>query len=220
VARSATVPFDLVIFDCDGVLVDSEVITVEIESRLLTEMGWPLEPAEVVRRFMGRTDVVMLAEIAAQLGAEAAARFERDAGRAIERAFAERLHPVDGVVELVHHVQAAGRATCIASSGGHAKLRRTLGLTGLWPLFEGRVFSADDVAHGKPAPDLLLHAAAVLRADPARCAVIEDSVNGVRAAVAAGMTPFGFAGGLTPASELAEAGATVFQHMRELHDRL
>jgi HAD superfamily hydrolase (TIGR01509 family) len=202
------------------VLVDSEVITVEIESRLLTEMGWPLAPAEVVRRFMGRTDAAMLAEISARLGPGAAARFEQTAGRAIERAFTDRLRPVDGVVELVHDVQSAGRATCIASSGGHAKLRFTLGLTGLWPLFEGRVFSADDVRHGKPAPDLLLHAAAALGTDPARCAVIEDSVNGVRAAVAAGMTPFGYAGGLTPATELAEAGATVFQHMGDLRGLL
>jgi beta-phosphoglucomutase-like phosphatase (HAD superfamily) len=99
-------------------------------------------------------------------------------------------------------------------------MRRTLGLTGLYDRFAGRVFSATEVEHGKPAPDLFLHAAAAMGVEPDRCAVVEDSVYGVQAAVAAGMTAYGFGGGLTPAHLLEQAGAVVFAHMAELVDVL
>ncbi len=95
-------------------------------------------------------------------------------------------------------------------------MQLTLGVTGLMPLFEGRIYSSSEVARGKPWPDLFLHAATAMGAEPSRCAVIEDSINGTRAAVAAGMTCFGFGGGLTPAADLAAAGATVFAEMRDL----
>ena len=104
----------------------------------------------------------------------------------------------------------------MASSSSHERLRHSLGLTGLHDRFEGRIFSAVDVANGKPAPDLFLHAAATLGADPARCAVVEDSVFGLQAARAAGMTAFGYGGGVTPAERLEGPATTVFTDMRDL----
>jgi beta-phosphoglucomutase-like phosphatase (HAD superfamily) len=109
---------------------------------------------------------------------------------------------------------------CVASSGDHAKIRRNLAKTGLLDRFDGRIFSGDDVLHGKPAPDLFLHAADVMGADPARCAVIEDSRHGVVAARAAGMAAFAYAGGVTPAAALEGAGTTVFDDMRALPELL
>src|SRR5262249_39994954 len=121
-----------------------------------------------------------------------------------------------GVVELLDRLDSAGVPTCVASSGTHDKMRFTLGLTGLYSRFEGRIFSATEVARGKPAPDLFLHAASRMGVDPGRAAVIEDSAFGVRAAIAAGMTAFGYAGGLTPGPVLEAAGARPFGSMDEL----
>jgi beta-phosphoglucomutase-like phosphatase (HAD superfamily) len=104
----------------------------------------------------------------------------------------------------------------VASSGSHEKMRFTLGRTGLWERFEGRIFSASEVARGKPAPDLFLHAAARMRTEPARCAVVEDSAAGVAAAVDAGMQVFAYAGGVTPRSKLERSGVTSFDDMRVL----
>ena len=116
----------------------------------------------------------------------------------------------------VEAVQAAGLATCVASSGSHAKMEVTLGVTGLWPLFEGRIFSAREVARGKPHPDLFLHAAARMGIEPGRAVVIEDSPAGVAGAVAAGMRVLGYAGdALTDRAALLAAGAIPFEDMRE-----
>ncbi|HEU4568668.1 MAG TPA: HAD family hydrolase [Marmoricola sp.] len=208
--------FALVIFDCDGVLVDSERLTVGVEAEVLTELGWPMDAAEVVRRWMGTTSASQLAEIAAHLGEEAAAEFDRRTTTIIRTAFDTDLQAVEGVVELVDALAALAIPTCVASSGTPARMELTLGATGLWDRFEGRIFSAVEVEHGKPAPDLFLLAADRMGIAPARCAVVEDSVHGVRAGVAAGMTVFGYAGGLTPESELVDAGAEPFGHMREL----
>jgi HAD superfamily hydrolase (TIGR01509 family) len=212
--------FDLVIFDCDGVLVETERLTVGVEARLLTELGWPMTADEVVERFMGRTLQAELDEIEARLGPEATRRFERECEAEIYAAFERELTPVPGVVELLDRLDAAGIPTCVASSGTHDKMRFTLGLTGLYARFEGRIFSATEVARGKPAPDLFLHAAARMGVDPGRSAVIEDSAFGVRAAIAAGMTAFGYAGGLTPASALEAAGGRPFRSMDELLGQL
>ena len=211
---------DLVIFDCDGVLVDSERIAVRVEARVLTELGWPHTEADVVRRFVGRSSAAQLAELEERLGAETTRYFDEVTTREVHAAFETELVAVPGVVELVDALHAAGVATCVASSGCHAKMRRTLGVTGLYERFAGRIFSVDEVSHGKPAPDLFLHAAERMRTAPERCAVVEDSVYGVRAAVAAGMTAFGFAGGLTSGEVLADAGAVVFDTMADLVDVL
>jgi HAD superfamily hydrolase (TIGR01509 family) len=199
-----------VIFDCDGVLVDTERLTVGVEARLLTELGWAHTPEAFVERFLGRSLQAQLDEIEARLGAEVARQFHAQSEAEIYAAFARELTPVPGVVALLDRLDAAGLPTCVASSGTHPKMRFTLGHTGLYARFAGRIYSATEVAHGKPAPDLFLHAAARMGAAPGRAAVVEDSVHGVRAAVAAGMRAYGFGGGLAPPAALREAGATVF----------
>lgn len=212
--------FELVIFDCDGVLVDSERLTVQAEARMLTEMGWPITVEEIVQRFVGGSSAHMLAEVEKHLGRERTIEFDRLSSDEIAAAFRERLQPVDGVRSLVECLHAHGVPTCVASSGSHSKMELTLGVTGLMSLFEGRVYSSSEVSRSKPWPELFLHAASSMGADPSRCAVIEDSINGTRAAVAAGMTCFGFGGGLTPAVDLAAAGAVVFAEMRDLETLL
>jgi HAD superfamily hydrolase (TIGR01509 family) len=205
--------WDLVIFDCDGVLVDSERISVAIDVRMLAELGWPLTEAEVIDRFVGRSEAYMVAEIETALGRRLAAGWDEDYRDLYRDAFEAELAPVDGVVAALDALRAQ---TCVASSSSHERLRHTLGLTGLLERFDGRIFSADDVRHGKPAPDLFLHAAATLGADAVRCAVVEDSRHGVEAARAAGMHAFAYAGGLTAADRLAGPATTVFEDMREL----
>jgi HAD superfamily hydrolase (TIGR01509 family) len=205
-------PLDLVIFDCDGVLVDSERIAVRVDAQMLAELGWPLSEQEIVERFMGRTTEDMIRTIEAELDdLEPGWHVEFD--RRYMAALEAELAPVDGVVEAL---DAIDLPTCVASSGSHEKLRFTLGHTGLYPRFEGRIFSAHDVARGKPAPDLFLHAARSLGADPAACAVVEDSRHGVEAGRAAGMRVFAYGGGLAPRDQLAGPSTVVFDDMREL----
>jgi HAD superfamily hydrolase (TIGR01509 family) len=206
-------PFELVIFDCDGVLVDSERLSVRVDAAMLAKLGWPLSEEEVVERFLGRTDEFMAAEIEAHLGRSLPPGWEAELDPLYRQAFGAELAPVEGVVEALDRIRAA---VCVASSGSHEKLRFTLGLTGLYERFEGRIFSSSEVAEGKPAPDLFLHAAEGLGAEPSACAVVEDSRVGVEAARAAGMHAFGYAGGLTPAARLAGPGTVVFDDMREL----
>jgi HAD superfamily hydrolase (TIGR01509 family) len=206
----------LVIFDCDGVLVDTERLTVGVEARVLTDLGWPHTAEEVVARWMGRSSAGQLAEIEERLGPELTRQYDVRSTAEVHAAFERELEAVAGVEVLLDHLDGLGLPSCVASSGTHDRMRRTLGLTGLYDRFAGRIFSATEVAHGKPAPDLFLHAAARMGVEPARCAVVEDSVYGVRAAVAAGMTAYGFGGGLTPAAQLADAGARVFEHMHDL----
>ena len=207
--------FDLVIFDCDGVLVDSERLSVALDVELLAGLGWPLSESEIVERFVGRTEAAMRSEIEAHLGRDVSAEWDAFSER-YTAAFAAELEPVDGVVAAVDAIQATGVATCVASSGGYGKIRRNLGKTGLLDRFDGRIFSGDDVEHGKPAPDLFLHAAAAMGVAPGRCAVIEDSRYGVAAARAAAMWAFGYGGGVTPGAALDGPATTVFGEMREL----
>jgi len=204
--------FDLVIFDCDGVLVDSERIAVPVDVIILERLGWPLTEAEVIERFVGRSEAYMVGEIEAALGRRLAADWAAEFAPLYSEAFKD-LAAVDGVVEALDRI---ATPTCVASSSSHERLRHSLGLTGLHERFEGRIFSAVDVQNGKPAPDLFLHAAAAMGADPARCAVVEDSVFGLQAARAAGMTAFGYGGGVTPAERLEGPATTVFEDMRDL----
>ncbi|MER5864865.1 HAD family hydrolase [Kitasatospora sp. NPDC002040] len=206
-------PIELVIFDCDGVLVDSERIAARVQVRLGAEFGWPLTEEEVVDRFIGCSGPSIREQITERLGAPAAARWwerfeelhrvEVDAG----------LTAVDGLPEAL---AAITLPTCVASSGSHEKMRHTLGRTGLYERFAGRIHSASEVARGKPAPDLFLLAARRMGVDPAACAVVEDSRPGVLAARAAGMRAFGYAGGLTRAEQLEGPGTVVFDDMRLL----
>lgn len=211
----ATHTMALVIFDCDGVLVDSERLAVQVESRLLNEMGWALGPDDILERFVGRSDTYMRAEIEQALGRPVPEWGERY-GAEMRRAFESELTAVDGVVDALDSIDAAGLPTCVASSGTHEKMALTLGLTGMADRFSGRIFSGTEVANPKPAPDLFLHAAARMGVEPSQCVVVEDSRFGVEAARAAGMASLGYAGGLTPASWLHGPGTTVFDDMAEL----
>lgn len=157
-----------------------------------------------------------LAEISDHLGAEATQLFAERSTAEVSAAFDRELTAVPRVQGVLDWLHARGVSNCVASSGTYSKLRKTLGLTGLYGRFDGNIYSVLDVAHGKPAPDLFLYAASQMGVRPERCAVIEDSRYGVQAAVSAGMTAFGFAGGLADASVLAGAGAIVFSDMAEL----
>jgi HAD superfamily hydrolase (TIGR01509 family) len=198
-----------VIFDCDGVLVDSEPISNRLLAEMLTEVGLPITRAEAVDAFMGRP-WKMVPAWAEEQGAPLPEGFRRRYLDAMFAIFKEELQPVPGIVAAL---DAISLPNCVASSASIEKMRFTLGHTGMWDRFEGRIFSATEVAHGKPAPDLFLHAAASMGWEPAECAVVEDSPAGVEAGLSAGMTVFGYAGS-TPASWLD--GARVFTDMAEL----
>jgi HAD superfamily hydrolase (TIGR01509 family) len=200
---------ELVIFDCDGVLVDSEPIAVRTHARVLAELGWPITEQEVIERFVGRSTASINELIEARLGATLSAEAERRFTRLHAEAVDAVLLAVDGIADVLAEI---GIPICVASSGSHD----TLGRTGLYEYFTGRIFSATEVARGKPAPDLFLHAAARMGTDPADCVVVEDSRYGVQAARAAGMRAFGYAGGLTPADWLEGPGTVVFTDMRQL----
>jgi HAD superfamily hydrolase (TIGR01509 family) len=198
----------LVIFDCDGVLVDSELISNRALSEALAEIGVTLSVEETMAEFMGRSRGHMLARTAQLLGGPVPIEFAEAYDSARDAAFWHELEPVEGIEDALDELDAAGVATCVASSGDHEKMRLTLGLTGLWDRFEGRIFSATEVTRGKPAPDLFVHAATKMGFAPSDCVVIEDAPAGVEAARAAGMRVLGF-------GEDLEADL-VFTDMREL----
>jgi HAD superfamily hydrolase (TIGR01509 family) len=204
---------ELVIFDCDGVLIDSERLGVKVEVMALAELGWALSEAEVIARFLGRSDRENRAAIEAHLARKLPDGWADQLEERYRRAFATELTPVEGVLEALDRISLP---TCVASSGTHEHMRYTLGLTGLYDRFAGRIFSAEDVATGKPAPDLFLYAAERMGVAPAACVVVEDSRPGVQAARAAGMRALAFAGGLSPAEALDGPDAVVFYDMREL----
>lgn len=204
--------FDLVIFDNDGVLVDSEPVANRVLAGLLTEYGVPTTVEESIARFMGRSVPQVRALVEAALGRPLPGDLEARYAGELYPSFRASLKPIPGIAEALAVIRLP---VCVASSGTHERIRLTLTCTGLWDRFGGRVFSAQDVARGKPAPDLFLHAAAAMGADPRRCAVVEDSPAGITGANAAGMTTFGFAG-LLPPEVLAHATGAVFTRMAEL----
>lgn len=208
--------FDLVIFDCDGVLVDSEAISARIFADHLRKVGLEMSDEEVDRRFRGRSMASCLALVEKLREEPLPETFLDDLQRDTFAAFREGLKPVSGVTEVLDALRVP---FCVASSGEHEKMRLTLSLAGLWSRCEGRIFSASEVAHGKPAPDLFLHAARKMAAEPSRCAVVEDSLPGVRAGVSAGMTVFGYVA-RSDSQAMQAAGADTFERMDQLPGRL
>lgn len=206
----------LVIFDCDGVLVDSERLAIKVDREVFAELGWVLTEAEIVERFVGASWPSIKAEVEAHLGLQLPDDWEASVEPRYRQLLAEELSPVDGIVEALDALDLLPFSTCVASSGSHEKMRFTLGHTGLYERFRGRIFSASEVARGKPAPDLFLFAADQMGVAPRHCAVVEDSARGVAAARAAGMRVFAYAGGVTPAAKLAGPGTTLFDDMRAL----
>jgi len=208
--------WDLIILDCDGVLVDSETIANRLFSLMLGEIGLPMTSEETLQQFMGCSMPAWVALIEQRLGRPIPPGFVPDFYARLDAAFRRDLRAVPGILSALDRI---GSPTCVASNGSLAKMRTSLGLTGLLPRFEGRLFSATEVTRGKPFPDLFLYAARRMGAIPARCAVIEDSLLGVQAGVAAGMHVFGYAR-LAQPEILAAAGARVFSDMEELPELL
>jgi HAD superfamily hydrolase (TIGR01509 family) len=199
----------VVIFDCDGVLVDSERLIQEVDMELIRGLGWPITREEIFAEHLGRSEDAVIANIERRLGRAVPAGFPQEKAAAYEAVLRERLVAVPGVAEAITVLRAGGMRMCVASSAGHARIRLSLRLTGLRTSFaEEHLFSAEDVARGKPDPDLFLHAAAALTAAPRHCVVVEDSPAGVEAAKAAGMRVIGYCA-LTPAGLLNEADALV-----------
>ena len=202
----------LVIFDCDGVLVDSEPVANRVFCSMLNELGLNVTLEYMYEHFVGLSMPQCMERVAGMLGAPPPADFVARLQMSTEAAL-RGVEPIAGVPEVLDAIRIP---FCVASSGGHAKIRLTLGESGLLERFTGRIYSVADVAKPKPAPDIFLHAARAMRADPAGCAVIEDTPTGVRAGVAAGMHVFGFCAH-TPAQRLTQAGAhAVFDDMRVL----
>jgi HAD superfamily hydrolase (TIGR01509 family) len=213
---------DLVIFDCDGVLIDSEVIGARVEAAELGRIGIELTADEVMARFLGGTAKAMYETLETEYGLALPDGFEHAVQARIDAAFERDLQVIPGIREALDRLAIS---RCVASSSTLARLHHSLGLTELLGRFAPHIFSAEQVARGKPAPDLFLHAAASMGCAPGGCLVIEDSVNGVRGGVAAGMRVWGFVGGghCPPghAARLRDAGAeSVFEHMPDLPSML
>jgi len=203
-----------VIFDCDGVLVDSEPIANAILAAVLTEIGLPTTPEESVRDFMGRSWAHAVALVTDRLGAPPPDELAQRYRERLFAAYAAGLPPVSGVADVL---DAIALPFCVASSGDHERIRRGLDAAGLRDRFaEEAIFSAEDVAHGKPAPDLFLHATAKMGFDRPSTVIVEDSQTGVQAGVAAGMRVLGYAPTEADASALRAHGAEPFQEMAQL----
>jgi beta-phosphoglucomutase-like phosphatase (HAD superfamily) len=211
---------ELIIFDCDGVLVDSEPLALRVNAEMLAELGWHAGDDEIIDRFLGRSLTSNVATVEEHIGRPLPTDWLDRFIAKIDAAHEAELAAVAGITEALDTIDGWDVTTCIASSGRHNKIRHSLALVGLAGRFGDRIFSATDVTHGKPAPDLFLHAAARLGVTPERCVVIEDSQYGVQAARSAGMYAYGFAGGLTPAAWLEGPGTTVFSDMRKLPELL
>ncbi|MEW1824547.1 HAD family phosphatase [Streptomyces sp. NPDC088196] len=194
----------LVVFDNDGVLVDSEPLANRELSALLTECGVATSYDDSIRRYMGGTLDRVRAAVHRDTGRELPPDFARRYRARLKAVFERELRPVSGIPEILSGLADRGTPFCVASSSPRDRLELALRVTGLARHFGHRVYSADDVVRGKPAPDLFLHAAGRMGVDPARALVVEDSVPGVDAAVAAGMTCVAFAA-LTPAERLSRA---------------
>ncbi|WP_377269934.1 HAD family hydrolase [Peterkaempfera sp. SMS 1(5)a] len=209
--------YDLVILDNDGVLCDSEPISNRVLAEYLTELGHPTTFDDSVREFLGTAAHHIHDVIMARTGQRLPDGFDDLFHARVFAAFEAELTAVAGAEALLKALATAGTPFCLASSAHHSWIRTALDRAGLRShLPEPAIFSAQDVGRGKPAPDLFLHAARVMGVEPARCAVVEDSPNGVLAARAAGMDVYGYAA-LTPAARLTEAGPTaLFTDMAEL----
>lgn len=212
--------FDLIIFDCDGVLVDSEIIAAQVEARLLSDAGYAIDALTMSERFAGLTwkDILLAVEREADLPLQASLLDKSE--KILDQKLARDVRAIDGVLAAVSRISLP---RCICSNSSSRRLEAMLRRARLYEVFAPNIFSAKDLPSGrtKPAPDIFLHAAEAMKADPARTIVIEDSAHGVKGAKAAGMRVVGFTGGShswpAHADHLTEAGAeTVISRMRDL----
>jgi len=207
----------LVIFDCDGVLVDSEPIAARLTAESVTELGWDMTAAQAKAQFLGDTFANIIRQVEQKLGKSVPVSWPAASQARLLDAFRRELRPVPGARAAVERLVAAGVTIAVGSQGSPEKMQLTLGLTGLLAFFEGRIFSAQQVARPKPAPDLFLHAAATLGFPPSRCIVVEDSTRGVAAARAAGMRVLGYTGSVGPAA-ISAAGAEIVDDLTTIPD--
>ncbi|HET7558139.1 MAG TPA: HAD-IA family hydrolase [Rhodanobacteraceae bacterium] len=182
-------PIDAVIFDCDGTLVDSELLANEVLVEYAAGFGVPITLEEALQCYVGGKMADCVADMERRLGRKLPDSFVPELRARTAEIFRERLQAMEGAAEMLEALQVP---CCVASSGPREKIELSLGLTGLLPRFEGRIFSAYEVGHWKPDPRLLLHAAEAMGVPPKHCAVVEDSLPGIRAGLAAGMTTFAF----------------------------
>lgn len=205
---------DLVIFDCDGVLVDSETISNSVLSESLEAIGLNIAPEVCMDLFLGKSWDYCFHMIKKRLGTEPPHNLHETYMKKLFVQFEKNLNPIEGIQFALDNIS---YPICVASSGPHLKINRTLSITGLLERFGKHVYSADDVKFGKPAPDLFLHAAMEMSATPSNTLVIEDSTAGVKAAYSAGMTPLAFCSKKTN-SAIGKSETIVFRNMRELPD--
>ena len=212
--------FDLIIFDCDGVLVDSEIIAAQVESKLLSDAGYPITAEELAERFAGLTWKDILFEVESESSIPFSANLLDASEKLLDKKLGQEVRAIDGVAQAIARIPGP---RCIGSNSSAHRLKAMLARTGLDRLFGAHVYSAKEVGEGrtKPAPDVFLHAAKQFHAKPTNVLVVEDSVHGVHAAAAAGMRIVGFTGGSHSypghADKLTEAGAeTVINRMAEL----
>lgn len=206
--------FELVMFDCDGVLVDSEDLASSIDRMLLAQHGIALAKAEVARRYAGLSYPDMIASVNGEFGTLiSAAAFEHEAAKEIDRTFATKLRAIPGISQLIAELTVK---KCVVSSSSPEKLQNTLTIAGIYSFFQPHIFSTTLVRHGKPAPDIIFYACEKLQIDPSKSVVIEDSPHGIRAARSAGAEAIGFVGGSHCGQETAEclrdAGARMIAH--------
>ncbi|OWK27972.1 HAD family hydrolase [Sphingomonas mucosissima] len=211
-------PASLIIFDCDGVLIDSEILVCRLTSEELTRVGYPIGVDDVISRFAGRAEPSMIAEIERDWGRPVPPSYYKQIRWRIARSYPTELRAIPEVAETLAQVESP---ICVASSSYPEKLLAGLRITGLLNLFGDNVVSATRVAHGKPAPDVFIYAAGWMRTPVDECIVVEDSVPGVRAACAAGMRVLGFVGGrhCRPghgAALLAAGAESVLERMGDL----
>jgi HAD superfamily hydrolase (TIGR01509 family) len=209
--------FEAVLFDCDGVLVDSEAITNGVLRDMLAERGWVMTLEQCLHHFLGKAVIDQGPLIAERTGRPVDAAWLAQFRRRRNEQLTQHLKPIPHIQQALDAVQAQwGQAMACASGADRPKIELQLQLTGLAPFFTGRVFSGQEQAHNKPSPDVYLAAARALGADPRRCAVIEDSVTGVTAGTAVGATVFGYAPEGDGAALRSAGAAQVFGAMSEL----
>lgn len=205
--------FDAVVFDCDGVLVDSEVLSMQVSQRVVADLGWDTDLETLMTMFMGCSTEFYVAEVEKRIGRKLEEGWALPYRLWFEEAFSRDLREIDGISAAISEI---ALPTAVASNSRRDRIRLSLGIVGLLDHFEGRICSAEDETAGKPAPDVYLTAASVLGVDPRRCIAVEDSSFGVQAARAAGMRVLAYATDMTPPGAHDGERTTVFRSMSAL----
>lgn len=202
-----------IIFDCDGVLVDSEKLAIKMDQKMLAELGWSLSLEEIAENFLGKSEEHFNKTVEAHLGRKLSDEWKAKSKDVYRETFEAELQAVPGIEQALDELHLG---TCVASSGSHEKMRLTLGLTGLFPRFEGHLYSATQVSRGKPFPDLFLFAANQMGWEPTECVVVEDSAAGIEAGLAAGMHVIAYNSGIQDHTDIEHPRLRIIHDMAEL----